>query len=445
MLYNENKVETDRKTGPTRTGDDRRAPWASRPRHNLASSRMSNRTHLHPVALALAACLLAAGTGPALAYRTENVVIVIIDGVRLSESFEDPTHQYIPRMWNELVPLGMRIPEFRNEGRTETVAGHAAILTGTWQELPDDGTIRPTMPTIYEYFRAATSTPITEHWIVAGKYKLHSLNHSTHPLYGVPYQACAFSMTRPDPYTYADYIARLAVFEPRISVLCLTQTDYDGHSGNWETYTSGIALADSLTADLWTWIESNPHFAGNTTMFVTSDHGRHLGDAWPDHGDECEGCRRVGFLAVGPDFVPGSVLEGTWRQIDIVPTIAELYEIPAALSTGTSFFRAGIALDPILAAAPGALIGPLELAPNPFNPLLRIAVDLRAATPVAVEVMDVRGRVVRSLWSGVAGPGPLAIAWDGRNENGAPQAAGVYTIVARGAGERSAQKAVLVK
>ena len=139
------------------------------------------------------------------------------------------------------------------------------------------------------------------------------------------------------------------------------------------------------------------------------------------------------------------MLEGTWRQIDIVPTIAELFEIPAALSPGTSFFRAGIALDPTPAPAPGALLGPLELAPNPFNPLLRIAVDLRAATPVAVEVMDVRGRTVRSLWSGVAGPGPLAIAWDGRNADGAPQAAGVYTIVVRGAGEQSAQKAVLLR
>ncbi len=404
---------------------------------------MSNRAHR--CLLAFAACFLAAGSVPAVAYRTENVVIVVIDGVRLSESFEDPTHRYIPHMWNELVPIGMRIPEFRNEGRTETVAGHAALVTGTWQELPDNGLVRPTMPTMFEYFRAATGTPVTEHWIVAGKYKLHSLNHSTHPLYGVPYQACAYSMTRPDPYTYADYIARLAVFEPRISMLCLTQTDYDGHSGNWQTYTAGIALADSLTRDLWTWIESNPHYAGKTTMFVTSDHGRHLGDAWPAHGDDCEGCRRIGFLAVGPDFVPGSVLEGTWRQIDLVPTIAELFEIPAALSTGTSFFRAGIALDPTPVPAGGPLIGGLDLAPNPFNPLLRIEVDLRAAAPLAVDVVDVQGRKVRSLWSGVAGPGAVAFAWDGRNADGAPQAAGLYTIVVRSAGEQSSQKAVLVK
>ena len=57
---------------------------------------------------------------------------------------------------------------------------------------------------------------------------------------------------------------------------------------------------------------------------------------------------------------------------------------------------------------------------------------------VEIDVLDVRGRRVRRL-----GPaelaGPVRIVWDGRNERGAPVAAGAYFAVARGpAGSASA-------
>jgi hypothetical protein len=121
-------------------------------------------------------------------------------------------------------------------------------------------------------------------------------------------------------------------------------------------------------------------------------------------------------------------------------------DFPSALAVGTSFFRAGIELDPGAPPAPhGPLILDVGLAPNPFNPLLQIRVDLGAAAPLAVDVMDVKGRKVRSLWTGIAGPGALAFSWDGRNEGGVEQAAGFYTIVIRSDAEKSTRKAVLVK
>ncbi len=77
---------------------------------------------------ALVACALF--SAPAAAYRARHAIIVVVDGARLSETFEDPAHQYVPHTWNELVPIGTRFTEFHNDGLTETVSGHASIVTG---------------------------------------------------------------------------------------------------------------------------------------------------------------------------------------------------------------------------------------------------------------------------------------------------------------------------
>jgi len=39
-------------------------------------------------------------------FETENVIVIVADGMRYSESWGDSTHQYIPRMANDLSGLG---------------------------------------------------------------------------------------------------------------------------------------------------------------------------------------------------------------------------------------------------------------------------------------------------------------------------------------------------
>ena len=63
-------------------------------------------------------------------YQTEYVIVLVIDGPRLTETFGDSTHQYIPNLANVLAPQGVLVPHFRNEGPTYTNAGHTAITTG---------------------------------------------------------------------------------------------------------------------------------------------------------------------------------------------------------------------------------------------------------------------------------------------------------------------------
>ena len=74
-------------------------------------------------------CLL----GSASAYYTQNVFIIVIDGPRYTETFGDASHQFIPKIWNQLRPLGTLYSRFYNDTVTETVPGHAAsspVLAG---------------------------------------------------------------------------------------------------------------------------------------------------------------------------------------------------------------------------------------------------------------------------------------------------------------------------
>jgi len=66
-------------------------------------------------------------------------------------------------------------------------------------------------------------------------------------------------------------------------------------------------------------------------------------------------------------------------------------------------------------------------APNPFSARTSIAFELGRGEAVSLTVFDVSGRVVRRLIDGaVLSPGPHAVEWDGRAEDGSAAAAGLY-------------------
>ncbi len=64
--------------------------------------------------------------------------------------------------------------------------------------------------------------------------------------------------------------------------------------------------------------------------------------------------------------------------------------------------------------------------PNPFNPATMIKYDLPRNTEVRLVIIDVLGRVVRTLVDEKQKAGYHAKHWDGKNERGAPMASGVY-------------------
>ena len=67
--------------------------------------------------------------------------------------------------------------------------------------------------------------------------------------------------------------------------------------------------------------------------------------------------------------------------------------------------------------------------PNPFNPATTIPVSVAASTgDVDLTIYNVLGQPVRRVWAGPLAAGDHRLAWDGRDGQGQPVAAGVYVV-----------------
>lgn len=100
-------------------------------------------------------------------------------------------------------------------------------------------------------------------------------------------------------------------------------------------------------------------------------------------------------------------------------------------------------------AGPSLPPGPtLRNHPNPFNPSTTLVFEAgsgAAGREATVSIYAPSGRLVRALFAGRLGPGPLELAWDGRDGRGETVASGIYVAVAETAGETIARKLVVVR
>ena len=117
--------------------------------------------------------------------------------------------------------------------------------------------------------------------------------------------------------------------------------DAAGHSGDWNNYITAITNADNIVYQLWQTIQSGTYgyTPENTTMFVTNDHGRHTGDDWKDHGDNCDGCEHIMLLAIGRNVTAGVENSDLHHQIDIAPTIGDLLGFSTPEAVGVSLYQ----------------------------------------------------------------------------------------------------------
>ncbi len=84
---------------------------------------------------------------------------------------------------------------------------------------------------------------------------------------------------------------------------------------------------------------------------------------------------------------------------------------------------------------PGTGAGPVRVHPNPFNPQVWLSWESPDGGAELLEILDVRGRVVRRalVGEGEAGPG-RRYRWDGRDQEGRPCPSGTY-LYRLGAGQ----------
>ncbi len=94
---------------------------------------------------------------------------------------------------------------------------------------------------------------------------------------------------------------------------------------------------------------------------------------------------------------------------------------------------------------PGVSFARVAASPNPFNPTISLAIDLRAAGDVTVTIHDASGRERRKLWSGPMEPGAHALRWDGRDDAGRAAGSGVYLYRVRQGSSQIVGKITLLR
>lgn len=97
---------------------------------------------------------------------------------------------------------------------------------------------------------------------------------------------------------------------------------------------------------------------------------------------------------------------------------------------------------------PGAPRASIAVAPNPVREGAQLTLqmpDAARTTPATVQVTDVRGRLVRMLWTDVPLAGTQTLRWDGRDAHGARVPRGMYTVTLTGRGFAASARVVVAR
>lgn len=260
-------------------------------------------------------------------YKTENVIVVVVDGPRFTETWGSPNHELIPNLYNHLSTKGVVNQEFYNLGNTHTIPGHTTIATGIYEDLDNNGRQYPSYPSFLQHYLKLTRKAPNKAWIVGSKKKLEVLSNCSSIEWRNSFLPSYDTEDRMDYETFGRVKEIIQEHHPNLLFINLKGPDWYGHHNNWELYKEAISQTDSMVNELYQIIETDSVYKGTTTLIMTNDHGRHLdglGAGFVNHGDKCLGCTHINFFAVGPDFKVGELIDKKREQVDIVPTITHL-------------------------------------------------------------------------------------------------------------------------
>ena len=278
-------------------------------------------------------------------YKTENVIIIVTDGPRYSETWGNPNYDYIP-FQASMKSEGVLFTNFYNHGTTTTIPGHTAITTGNYEPINNGGLEAPQYPSIFQYWRKKYAKKQNRTWIIASKDKLDVLSNCASLGWKdkyMPSSNCGVdgmgvgSGYREDSATLVKSIEVLQMHHPNLVLINFRDPDLSAHQGIWGGYLNGIIQTDKLVYEIWQFVQNDPHYKDKTALFITNDHGRHLNDVqdgFISHGDDCSGCRKISLLAIGPDFKKGKVVNAVHSQIDIPVTVGEIMGFSATNAKG---------------------------------------------------------------------------------------------------------------
>jgi hypothetical protein len=316
------------------------------------------------------------GASAAWAGKTQNVILVIADGVRWQEVFTgvdstllDHKHKYwnddpavrrkllFPFLWDTVAKEGQLFGN-QQEGSVAHVAntmwfsypGYNEMSTGVADPRIDSNDYGPNPNvTVFEWLDKrpgfAGKVEIFGTWatfadifngkrsglpIRAGANAIDASDKSPQgELLNELYRTTTrFEGTDPfDSFLHVAVRERLRTHKPRVMFIGYGDTDTWQHMGNYENFVITAHSFDAYMADLWRQIQSSAEYKDRTTLIISTDHGRGSGrEQWKDHGVEAKGSNNIWVAVIGPDTAPLGERKAVpaVTQSQIAATVAEL-------------------------------------------------------------------------------------------------------------------------
>jgi hypothetical protein len=315
-------------------------------------------------ALAALAWLAAAGgaTAQETARRTENVLWVMMDGLRWQEVFagaddalvdrlrggvadvEDVKRKFVresaeerrrvllPFLWNVVAKEG----QIYGNGLRRSVAtvtnglyfsypGYNEVLCGYPDEwVQSNDKIYNRNKTVLEWLHekpafagkvaAFTSWEVFP-YIINDKRSGITVNSGFTPLADIPQtpevellnkliveSPLYGEQTRGDALTFRAAMEYVKAKKPRVLFLSFDETDTQGHAGRYDRVLASARKNDAFVQELWETVQQMPEYRGKTSLVVTTDHGR--GDPpieWRNHSKKIAGSEYIWAAFMGPD------------------------------------------------------------------------------------------------------------------------------------------------
>lgn len=121
---------------------------------------------------------------------------------------------------------------------------------------------------------------------------------------------CDKAATRYDELTFLTAKEYLQQHKPKVLFLGLGETDEFAHEGRYDLYLQQAAKVDRMLAELWHLVQTIPGYKNNTTIIITTDHGRgRKPGTWTKHGEFISGSSQVWFAIMGPGINPAGEIK----------------------------------------------------------------------------------------------------------------------------------------
>jgi hypothetical protein len=114
--------------------------------------------------------------------------------------------------------------------------------------------------------------------------------------------------------------------KPRVLYIGLGETDEWGHGRRYDLYLDAANNSDRYLAELWQTLQTMPEYKDQTTMLITTDHGRgNTRVNWTDHGKDVPTAEYIWIALIGPDTPALGLRENVeTTQSQVAATIAHL-------------------------------------------------------------------------------------------------------------------------